>query len=163
MRGHITAISVIAVAVTSIAALEVHVILEVDVPGRGLVLGHTVLHDPPIVWHLGADPASVISQHIPELIPPLVHSDAIIQCHHTRYVYFTIHYINYLELLYTDKPLTTDRATTRGAIASIFHQMIHSLDCLLWIVSFVAVNELERNNLESYHCTEVLPPEHAKI
>ena len=68
----IAAISVVTVAVATITSLEVHVLLQVDVPGGRLLLGHAVLHDPPVLRHLGADPASRISSGLTELVPPLV-------------------------------------------------------------------------------------------
>ena len=74
--GHITAVSVIAVAVPAIAALEVHIALEVDIPAGSLLLGDTVLHDPPVCRHLATHPApcrpSFVSKLVPSLIDPAV-------------------------------------------------------------------------------------------
>ena len=77
--SHITAVFIIAVAVATIAALEVRVVLQVDIPGGSLVLGHTVLHDPPVPRNLGAHPApgraSAITKLVPSLIDPAVEGE----------------------------------------------------------------------------------------
>ena len=70
--GHITAVSVIAVAVPAIAALEVHIALEVDIPAGSLLLGDTVLHDPPVCWKLGTHPASSRAFFVTKLVASLI-------------------------------------------------------------------------------------------
>ena len=70
--GDITAVSVIAIAVAAIAALEVHVPLEVDIPAGSLLLGHTVLHDPPVCWKLGTHPAPSWAVFVTKLVASLI-------------------------------------------------------------------------------------------
>ena len=70
--GSITAISVIAVAVSSIAALVVQVLLQVDIPAGSLLLGDAVLHDSAVCWKLGTDPAPTRPSFITKLVPSLI-------------------------------------------------------------------------------------------
>ena len=76
-RSLITAVFIIAVAVSTIAALVVGVLLEVDVPPGSLLLGNTVLHDPPVSGHLGAHPALSRPSLITKLVPPLIDPEVV--------------------------------------------------------------------------------------
>ena len=71
-RSLITAVFIIAVAVSTITALEVAVLLEVDIPAGSLVLGNTVLHNPPVCGDLGTHPALSRPSFITKLVPPLI-------------------------------------------------------------------------------------------